>query len=179
MADDVSIVENYQKLEKLGEGTYGVVYKARNTKTGELVALKKIRLETEDEGVPSTAIREISILKELNHPAVVRLMDVIHQDAKLYLVFEYLDADLKRYMDGNPLTPMLIKACSGFLLFTFFFSVSTQSLQGANDMIFCAPDLHVPAGGRHVRLPQQAHCAPRPQASEPADRPQATDAQAG
>ena len=63
-----SKMDKYQKLEKIGEGTYGVVYKARDTTTGELVALKKIRLESEDEGIPSTAIREISLLKELKHP---------------------------------------------------------------------------------------------------------------
>ena len=57
--------EKYEKLERIGEGTYGIVYKARDTTTKELVALKKIKLENEDEGVPSTALREISILKEL------------------------------------------------------------------------------------------------------------------
>ena len=64
--------EQYQKLEKLGEGTYGVVYKAKDKETGQIVALKKIRLEAEDEGVPSTAIREISLLKELDHDCCVR-----------------------------------------------------------------------------------------------------------
>jgi hypothetical protein len=53
-------------------GTYGVVYKAKDTSTGEVVALKKIRLEQEDEGVPSTAIREISLLKELNDENIVK-----------------------------------------------------------------------------------------------------------
>ena len=64
-------LEKYQRLEKLGEGTYGVVYKAQNMETGELVAIKKIRLEKEDDGVPSTAIREISLLKNLKHPNIV------------------------------------------------------------------------------------------------------------
>lgn len=64
-------LSKYQKLEKLGEGTYGVVYKAQNLQTGEYVAIKKIRLEKEDDGVPSTAIREISLLKNLKHPNVV------------------------------------------------------------------------------------------------------------
>ena len=53
-------------------GTYGVVYKARDTGTNQIVALKKIRLEAEDEGVPSTAIREISLLKELKCEYIVR-----------------------------------------------------------------------------------------------------------
>jgi serine/threonine protein kinase len=59
------VLAKYQKIVKVGEGTYGVVYKARNKETGETIALKKIRLEAEDEGVPGTAIREISLLKEL------------------------------------------------------------------------------------------------------------------
>jgi len=92
-------MENYQKIEKIGEGTYGVVFKAKDRLTDQYVALKKIRLETETEGVPSTAIREISLLKELEHPGVVQLFDVVHQDQKLFMVFEYLDKDLKKLMD--------------------------------------------------------------------------------
>ena len=65
-------LEKYARLEKIGEGTYGVVYKAKDKKTGEFLALKKIRLEAEDEGIPSTAIREISLLKQLQHPNIVR-----------------------------------------------------------------------------------------------------------
>lgn len=93
------MVSTYQKLLKIGEGTYGVVYKARERSTGQIVALKKIRLESEEEGVPSTAIREISTLKELSHENIVTLIDILHRDSKLYLVFEYLDMDLKKYMD--------------------------------------------------------------------------------
>ena len=62
----------YEKVEKIGEGTYGVVYKARDRSTNETIALKKIRLEQEDEGVPSTAIREISLLKEMQHVNIVK-----------------------------------------------------------------------------------------------------------
>lgn len=88
-------------------GTYGVVYKARDLTTPDqrIVALKKIRLEAEDEGVPSTAIREISLLKEMNDPNIVRLLNIVHADGhKLYLVFEYLDLDLKRYMEALPVS---------------------------------------------------------------------------
>jgi serine/threonine protein kinase len=70
-------MERYQKLEKVGEGTYGVVYKAKDRMTGEIVALKKIRLEAEDEGIPGTAIREISLLKELQHPNIVRCAPIL------------------------------------------------------------------------------------------------------
>lgn len=93
-------IDDFQKLEKIGEGTYGVVYKAKHKSTGELVALKKIRLECSDEGIPSTAVREISILNELSkHPFIVNLLGIIHDTQKLYLVFEYLIMDLKKYMD--------------------------------------------------------------------------------
>ncbi|KAL4811441.1 putative cell division control protein 2 kinase [Aspergillus unguis] len=99
-------MENYQKIEKIGEGTYGVVYKARElTHPNRIVALKKIRLEAEDEGVPSTAIREISLLKEMNDPNIVRLLNIVHADGhKLYLVFEFLDLDLKKYMEALPVS---------------------------------------------------------------------------
>ncbi|NXJ88363.1 CDK3 kinase, partial [Corythaixoides concolor] len=93
--------EVFQKVDKIGEGTYGVVYKARNRRTGQVVALKKIRLDSETEGVPSTAIREISLLRELKHPNIVRLLDVIYSRKKLYLVFEYMNQDLKKYMDST------------------------------------------------------------------------------
>ncbi|CAO4370478.1 unnamed protein product [Caenorhabditis nigoni] len=92
-------LDDFTKLEKIGEGTYGVVYKGRNRRTQAMVAMKKIRLESEDEGVPSTAVREISLLKELQHPNVVGLEAVIMQENRLYLIFEFLSYDLKRYMD--------------------------------------------------------------------------------
>ena len=58
-------LERYEKLELIGEGTYGIVYKAKDIETNKIYALKKIRLESEEEGIPSTAIREIALLKEL------------------------------------------------------------------------------------------------------------------
>uniref|UniRef100_A0A5F9CC98 Cyclin-dependent kinase 2 n=1 Tax=Oryctolagus cuniculus TaxID=9986 RepID=A0A5F9CC98_RABIT len=118
-------MENFQKVEKIGEGTYGVVYKAKNKLTGEVVALKKIRLDTETEGVPSTAIREISLLKELNHPNIVKLLDVIHTENKLYLVFEFLHQDLKKFMDASALTGIPLPLIKSYLF---------QLLQG---LAFC------------------------------------------
>jgi cyclin-dependent kinase len=88
----------------LNLGAYGIVYKARElTHPNRIVALKKIRLDAEDEGVPSTAIREISLLKEMNDPNIVRLLNIVHANGpNLYLVFEFLDLDLKKYMDALP-----------------------------------------------------------------------------
>lgn len=72
MADCCALPPQYERIEKVGEGTYGTVYRARDRTTNEIVALKKIKLEQEEEGVPSTALREISLLKELRHDNVVR-----------------------------------------------------------------------------------------------------------
>ena len=104
-----SLTQKYVMVDKpVGEGTYGVVYKARTVAptagigAGELVAMKKIRLEQDDEGVPSTALREVSLLRELQHRNIVRLLDVEHVSTptqRLFLVFEWVDQDLKKHMD--------------------------------------------------------------------------------
>jgi serine/threonine protein kinase len=97
-----SPIERYRRVEKIGVGTYGVVYKAIDTAVTHeerFIALKKILLELRDEGLPSTAIREICILRELESPYIVKLHDLVMTETKLYLVFEYLDQDLKQYME--------------------------------------------------------------------------------
>jgi len=114
-------MERYQKIEKngnCGQGTYGVVYKAKDKQTDVIVALKRIRLEVEDEGIPSTTLREISVLRQLDHPNIVKLNDVIQSEGRLYLVFEFVDRDLKKYMEATdgPLPQQLIKSYSHQLL---------------------------------------------------------------
>uniref|UniRef100_A0A8C1NTX0 Cell division protein kinase 5 n=1 Tax=Cyprinus carpio TaxID=7962 RepID=A0A8C1NTX0_CYPCA len=105
-------MQKYEKLEKIGEGTYGTVFKAKNRETHEIVALKRVRLDDDDEGVPSSALREICLLKELKHKNIVRLHDVLHSDKKLTLVFEYCDQDLKKYFDScnGDLDPEIVKS---------------------------------------------------------------------
>ncbi|KAI8836417.1 serine/threonine-protein kinase pef1, partial [Chytriomyces cf. hyalinus JEL632] len=104
--------ERYLRLEKLGEGTYATVFKGQNKLTHDIVALKEIHLDPE-EGAPSTAIREISLMKELRQNNIVKLYDVIHNEKTLTLVFEYMDQDLKKYMDtqghNGALPPALCK----------------------------------------------------------------------
>ena len=106
ISPSANVTKSVYFLTRPCSGTYGVVYKARDLRhPTRIVALKKIRLEAEDEGVPSTAIREISLLKEMNDPNIVRLLNIVHADGhKLYLVFEFLDLDLKKYMEALPVS---------------------------------------------------------------------------
>lgn len=113
-------MDNYMRTELLGQGTYGKVYKAKHVVTGKIVALKKTILGPDDEGVPATTLREVSILRSLDSPYVVRLEEVLHSDDGqnsqpiLYLVFEFLDHDLKQFMSAKRaknvgLDPSLVK----------------------------------------------------------------------
>ncbi|XP_018017987.1 cyclin-dependent-like kinase 5 [Hyalella azteca] len=105
-------MQRYEKLEKIGEGTYGTVFKAKDRDTQAIVALKRVRLDDDDEGVPSSALREICLLKELHHKNIVRLIDVLHSDRKLTLVFEHCDQDLKKYFDclNGEIDPDVVKS---------------------------------------------------------------------
>ena len=99
----MTVNERFKKECKLGKGTYGVVYKAFDKKTGQYVALKKILVHGDEEGVPATSIREIALLKEVSkHRNIVKLTDVINENHKLYLAFEMLDKDLKGFMNSTP-----------------------------------------------------------------------------
>jgi len=99
--DECEVFGRYTVVERLGEGTYGKVYKALHKVTQEPYALKKIRILYEEEGVPSTAIREVSLLKECDHPNVIRLHEVFSMTSALYLVFEFLDMDLRAFLKRN------------------------------------------------------------------------------
>merc|ERR1719232_1174693 len=85
-------LDGYLRTELIGQGAYGIVYKATKVSTGEMVAIKRIPFaETSEGGVPTSVIREISLLREVNHPNVVELLDVLHrQTCGLFLVFEYV-----------------------------------------------------------------------------------------
>ena len=111
MTTPEEIEEHYEKKDKLGEGTYGVVHKCIEKATQQTVAIKKIRLEHADEGIPSTAIREIALLQELDHPNIIQLKDIVHGDDQLYLIFEYFNLDMKKYLDkkGAPLPAPQVK----------------------------------------------------------------------
>jgi serine/threonine protein kinase len=85
----------------IGEGAYGVVFKAFDRMTNTPVAIKKIRLETENDGISPSTVREITLLMQLNHENVVKLLNVVMDKERMSLVFELLDTDLKKYMDNR------------------------------------------------------------------------------
>ncbi|CUG94117.1 CDC2-related protein kinase, putative [Bodo saltans] len=97
--EDATVLSEYHIESQLGEGTYGVVFRARQKQTGALYAVKKLRLEGLGEGVPATAVREITLLQDLSpHPNIVRLLQVISRRHRLYLVFELMSSDLRKFI---------------------------------------------------------------------------------
>ncbi|KAK6922373.1 Protein kinase domain [Dillenia turbinata] len=94
-------VDEFERLNKIDEGTYGVVYRARDRKTGEIVALKKVKMEKEREGFPMTSLREINILLSFHHPSIVDVKEVVvgsNLDS-IFMVMEYMEHDLKGLME--------------------------------------------------------------------------------
>ncbi|XP_008196448.1 cyclin-dependent kinase 4 isoform X2 [Tribolium castaneum] len=97
----------YDEMDSIGRGAYGIVYKGKHKTTGKIVALKKISVPLNDDGVPMNTLREIGVLKQLNsheHPNIVQLLDVCHgiqteRELLMYLVFEHVDQDLALYME--------------------------------------------------------------------------------
>ncbi|XP_023388952.1 cyclin-dependent kinase 6 isoform X2 [Pteropus vampyrus] len=103
--------QQYECVAEIGEGAYGKVFKARDLKNGgRFVALKRVRVQTGEEGMPLSTIREVAVLRHLEtfeHPNVVRLFDVCtvsrtDRETKLTLVFEHVDQDLTTYLDKVP-----------------------------------------------------------------------------
>ncbi|XP_063231843.1 cyclin-dependent kinase-like 1 isoform X2 [Bacillus rossius redtenbacheri] len=100
------LMERYEKISKIGEGSYGMVFKCRNRDTGQLVAIKKFVESEDDPLIRKIALREIRLLKGLKHPNLVNLLEVFRRKKKLHLVFEFCDhtvlSELERHMHGCP-----------------------------------------------------------------------------
>ncbi|CAM8995242.1 unnamed protein product [Rhodiola kirilowii] len=140
--------------------TYGKVYKAKDKNSGQLVALKKTRLEMDEEGIPPTALREVSLLQMLSQSMyIVQLLCVEHVSKNdkplLYLVFEYLDTDLKKFIDSHrkgsnprPLPPALIRIFSSSCLRASITAIATAFFIGiSNRRTSWAPEVLL--GGTH------------------------------
>ncbi|KAK1894715.1 Cyclin-dependent kinase-like 1 [Dissostichus eleginoides] len=95
-------MEKYEKIAKIGEGSYGVVFKCRNKDTGQIVAIKKFVESEDDPIIKKIALREIRMLKQLKHANLVNLMEVFRRKRKLHLVFEYCDHTVLHELDRHP-----------------------------------------------------------------------------
>jgi|JI6StandDraft_1071083.scaffolds.fasta_scaffold16183_2 serine/threonine protein kinase len=101
-----SFSENYEEQELIGTGTYGVVHRGVQKATGTKVAIKRIKNIDDGEGLPTTTIREISILKNLDHQHIVRLLDVSLEAGEgctleARLIFERAEQDLAKYLNQH------------------------------------------------------------------------------
>uniref|UniRef100_A0A8C1FUF3 Cyclin dependent kinase 10 n=1 Tax=Cyprinus carpio carpio TaxID=630221 RepID=A0A8C1FUF3_CYPCA len=95
-------VKEFEKMNRIGEGTYGIVYRARDTRTNEIVALKKVRMDKEKDGIPISSLREINLLLRLRHPNIVELKEVVvgsHLES-LFLVMSYCEQDLASLLEN-------------------------------------------------------------------------------
>lgn len=95
-------MERYEKIARIGEGAYGVVFKCRNRQTGEVVAIKKFTESEEDPVIHRIAMREIRTLKQLKHPNLINLIEVFKRKKRLHLVFQYVDHTLLNELEQNP-----------------------------------------------------------------------------
>ncbi|XP_067634450.1 cyclin-dependent kinase 10 isoform X1 [Eurosta solidaginis] len=95
-------VTEFEKLNRIGEGTYGIVYRARDTRNNDVVALKKVRMDQEKDGLPISGLREIMILKACNHENIVNLRDVVVGKSleSIFLVMDYCEQDLASLLDN-------------------------------------------------------------------------------
>lgn len=94
-------VEEFHCLNRIEEGAYGVVYRAKDKKTDEIVALKRLKMEKEKEGFPITSLREINTLLKAQHPNIVTVREIVvgsNMD-KIYIVMDYVEHDLKSLME--------------------------------------------------------------------------------
>ena len=95
-------IENYYHLNKIHEGVYGVVFRARDKFTGEIYAIKKVKLSKEKDGFPLTSIREINLLLSLKHQNIVNVREVVIGSSldKIYVVMEYIEHELRDLMEN-------------------------------------------------------------------------------
>mmetsp|Transcript_2999 Transcript_2999/g.6998 ORF Transcript_2999/g.6998 Transcript_2999/m.6998 type:complete len:359 (-) Transcript_2999:441-1517(-) len=94
-------VTRYKKINRIGEGTYGLVYRGKDRETGEIVALKKVLLKDKNNGFPLTSIREIQILRKLKHPNIITLREIAvgQKPENVFLVLEYCSHDFAELVD--------------------------------------------------------------------------------
>ena len=134
----------FQINDCIGNGTYGEVYRCFDRKLNRTVAVKKMKIPNDGQGIPSTVLREISLLRDFNHEFIIALLDVIIKPSKILLIFEFIKQDLKQSIDN--LQP------------TEFMSLNSTKV--------CSLENHVPIAPRHFRNASQTHYSQRSQTPE-------------
>lgn len=120
------VVGKYRKVKKIGEGSYGVVYKATHVDTQKIYAVKKVKMPSnQDEGIPSYFLREISLLKWLRHPHIIQLEEIVKttSENELYLIFEFVEKPLSKVLEEKRYFPINPYLCRSMML---------QLLEGLN-----------------------------------------------
>ena len=114
-----SVYDCYERLDRLDEGTYGIVWKAKDLATDDIVALKQIKFDAEmtKEGFPVTALREISVLLSLSHESIVGVKEMVvgSTSDKVFMVMELMECDLKEAMKRTGSGPFTQSELKGML----------------------------------------------------------------
>ena len=114
-------IEQYEKLNHIEEGSYGVVFRARESGTGDIVAVKRLKMDKERDGFPITSLREITTLMAARHPHVVNIREVVMGDAltDVYIVMDFVEHDLKSLLEDmrqpflqSEVKTLLLQLCS-------------------------------------------------------------------
>jgi cell division cycle 2-like protein len=94
-------VANFERVASIGQGAFGVVYKAKEKVSGDMVALKKVKMQKEKEGFPLTSVREIRILMQCKHVNIVTMKEVVVGSSvdSIFIVMEYVEHDLKGLLE--------------------------------------------------------------------------------
>lgn len=142
-------IADYERQEKMGEGTYGAVYKAIYKPKAMAVALKVMPLNQDEEGISAKTIREIATLRHINHPSIVKLINVIIQPENIILIFPFLDFDLRQliHRSKGPLKTELQRSYA-FQLLTGIYHLHVnrvihRDLKPENILLDCAGYLKI------------------------------------
>jgi serine/threonine protein kinase len=108
----------YRLLEKIGEGTFGTVFKAIDQRSNKLVALKKVKIRKADEGLPKEFLREVESLKYVTHENVIKIKEIFVGKTNINIIYELMEIDLSRLMENlnRPFTLIEIKTIMHMVL---------------------------------------------------------------
>ena len=117
--EKIPMLMRYLKTQKLGEGTYGSVFRAQDKETGETVALKQVKMDQEEDGVPANSLREATILQTMSHVNIVKMREIGVDNGMIIIVMEFMDKSLRYFLNAKkqkPLEPRILQSYAYQLL---------------------------------------------------------------